>query len=176
MSLAGSWYTSIMYQDSKEFADQIGWFPMPPDEASDVDSSILIGTVGGNFISFNCTGKKLEAAFDCASRFAEDDIIDFMVESGKIPPFKGVAQKITNEMTETIMQAVEHASAIQLWYDQYLPPSVASVHLDTCQELFGLTLSSEAAAKELQQAMEEYHEEVRKEQSNGRSLEPGSGS
>ena len=157
MSLAGSWYTSMMQQDSKEFAAKMGWFAFPAADDANTDASILIGTVGDNFISFNCEGEKLEAAFECATKFSEDDQIDFMIESGKIPPIKGVDEKLSDETSKTIMQAVNNASAVQLWYDQYLPPAVASVHLDTCQEIFGLTMTPEEAAKQFQQAMEEYN-------------------
>lgn len=157
MSLAGSWYTSMMQQDSKEFAAKMGWFAFPAADDANTDASILIGTVGDNFISFNCEGEKLDAAFECATKFSEDDQIDFMIESGKIPPIKGVDEKLSDETSKTIMQAVNNASAVQLWYDQYLPPAVASVHLDTCQEIFGLTMTPEEAAKQFQQAMEEYN-------------------
>lgn len=159
MSLAGSWYTGIMQQDSKEFAAKMGWFAFPAADDSSADASILIGTVGDNFISFNCKGDKLKAAFDCATKFSEEEVVDFMVESGKIPPVKGVENKLTDETTKTIMDSVTNASSIQLWYDQYLPPAVANVHLDTCQEMFGLTKTPEDAAKEFQQAMEAYNAE-----------------
>lgn len=159
MSLAGSWYTGIMQQDSEEFAAKMDWFPFPAADDSSADSSILIGTVGDNFISFHCEGGKLKAAFDCAAKFSEEEVVDFMVESGKIPPVKGAEDKLTDKTTKTIMDAVTKASSIQLWYDQYLPPAVASVHLDTCQEMFGLTKTPEDAAKEFQQAMEEYNAE-----------------
>lgn len=159
MSLAGSWYTGIMQQDSEEFAAKMDWFPFPAADDSSADSSILIGTVGDNFISFHCEGDKLKAAFDCAAKFSEEEVVDFMVESGKIPPVKGAEDKLTDKTTKTIMDAVTKASSIQLWYDQYLPPAVASVHLDTCQEMFGLTKTPEDAAKEFQQAMEEYNAE-----------------
>lgn len=157
MSLAGSWYTGTFQQDSPEFAEKMSWFAFPAADGASVDSSILIGTVGDNFISFNCEGEKLEAAFDCAAKFSEEDMVDFMVESGKIPPVKGVDEKLTDDTNKTIMEVVNDASSIQLWYDQYLPPAVSSVHLDTCQELFGLTMTPEEAAAEFQAAMEEYN-------------------
>lgn len=157
MSLAGSWYTGLLQQDSEEFASKMSWFPFPAADGSSADSSILIGTVGDNFISFNCEGEKLEAAFECATKFSEDEMVDFMVESGKIPPVKGVENKLTDDTSKTIMQAVGEASSIQLWYDQYLPPAVATAHLDSCQELFGLTKTPEEAAKEFQAAMKEYN-------------------
>ena len=45
---------------------------------------------------------------------------------------------------------------MQLFYDQYLPPAVAQVHLDTLQEVFGLTMEPEEAARRMQEANEEY--------------------
>lgn len=159
MSLAGSWYTGLLQQDSEEFAQKMGWFPFPASDDGSTDSSILIGTVGDNFISFNCKDDKLAAAFECASKFSEDEMVDFMIESGKIPPIKGVDDKVQGEMNQAIMTAVNDASAVQLWYDQYLPPAVSSVHLDTCQEIFGLTMTPEDAASQFQAAMEEYNAE-----------------
>ncbi len=159
MSLAGSWYTGLLNQDSAEFAAKMSWFPFPAADGSSADSSILIGTVGDNFISFNCEGDKLAAAFECASKFSEDEVVDFMVESGKIPPVKGVEDKLTDDISKTIMKAVGDASSIQLWYDQYLPPAVATAHLDSCQELFGLTMTPEDAAKQFQAAMKAYNDD-----------------
>lgn len=160
MDLIGSWYTGLIQQDSKEFYEKMGWFPFPAVEGSDADSSIMIGTIGDNFISFNCEGDKLAAAFECASKFSEEEVVDFMVESGKVPPIKGVENKITDPINKQIIEAANSASSTQLWYDQYLPPAVAQVHLDTSQELFGLTMTSQEAASQLQKAMQEYLEEA----------------
>ena len=43
-----------------------------------------------------------------------------------------------------------------MWYDQYLPTSVASAHLDGLQEVFGLTKTPQEAQEEMQKAMDEY--------------------
>ena len=55
-----------------------------------------------------------------------------------------------------IFDAAQEASSIQLWYDQYLPTSVASAHLDGLQEVFGLTKTPQEAQEEMQAAMDEY--------------------
>lgn len=159
MDLIGSWYTGLIQQDSEEFYEKMGWFPFPALEGSDADPSIMIGTIGDNFISFNCKDEKLAAAFDCATKFSEEEIVDFMVESGKTPPIKGIEKKITDPISKLVVEAANSASATQLWYDQYLPPAVAQVHLDTSQELFGLTMKPDEAAKQMQEAMKEYLEE-----------------
>ena len=160
MDLIGSWYTGLIQQDSKEFYEKMGWFPFPKVDGSSADSSIMIGTIGDNFISFNCEGDKLAAAFECASKFSEEEVVDFMVASGKVPPIKGVEAKITDPINKLIIEAANNASSTQLWYDQYLPPAVAQVHLDTCQEIFGLTMTPQDAAAQFQNAMKEYLEEA----------------
>lgn len=82
-----------------------------------------------------------------------------MVEQGKIPPVKGVEDMIKDPVCLQILDAVNRAPATQLWYDQYLPPEVGQMHLDTCQDLFGLTITPEDAAAKFQDAMEKYNAE-----------------
>lgn len=157
MLCCGSWYTGTFSSDSAEFYKKIGWFSFPAVDGSSADASIQIGTVGDQFISFNCTGDKLKAAFELATYFSKDDTIQFMADKGKIPPVKNAGDLITDPVTKDILTAANNASSTQLWYDQYLPPAVAQVHLDTSQVIFGLTITPEEANKKLQQAMEEYN-------------------
>ena len=44
----------------------------------------------------------------------------------------------------------------RLWYDQYLPPAVATAHLDGLQEVFGLTMTPQEAQDSMQAAMDDY--------------------
>lgn len=156
MMCIGSWYTGTFQADSADFYQKMGWFSFPAVDGSTADASIQIGTIGDQFISFNCTGDKLAAAFECASHYYDDDIVQQMVDKGKIPPVKNAADLISDPVTKDILTAASNASSTQLWYDQYLPPSVATVHLDSCQELFGLTMTPEDAAQNMQTAMQEY--------------------
>ena len=159
MDLIGSWYTSILKSESKEYFDKVGWFPFPALADSNMDASIMIGSIGQNFLSFSCEGEKLEAAFEFASMFSEPEMVEFMIEKGKMPPIQGVEDKLTDEVSKTIFGYAQAASSVQLWYDQYLPPEVAQAHLDSSQELFGLTMESENAAKVMQEAMAGYNAE-----------------
>lgn len=156
MLLCGSWYTATFATDSEEFYQKIGWFPFPAVEGSDADPAIQIGTVGDQFISFNCEGEKLEAAFECAEAHLSDEVIDYMVERGKIPPIQGIEEKITDPVAKEIVEAANAAPEIQLWYDQYLPPAVATAHLDGLQEVFGLTMTPQEAQESMQKAMDDY--------------------
>ena len=156
MLLCGSWYTGTFATDSAEFYEKIGWFPFPAIEECDVDPSIMIGTVGDQFIVFNCEGEKLKAAFECAEAHLSDEVIDFEVENGKIPPIVGVEDKLTDSVTKEVVEAANNASEIQLWYDQYLPPAVATAHLDGLQEVFDLTKTPQEAQEAMQKAMDDY--------------------
>ncbi len=156
MLLCGSWYTGNFQADSPEFYEKIGWFSFPAVDGSDADPSIQIGTIGDQFVSFNCTGEKLEAAVALMMHAFDEDVIASMVQLGKIPPVKNVAELVTDAVTRDIMEAAMNASSTQLWYDQYLAPEVAEVHKSTCQELFGLTMTPQEANAQLQAAMQAY--------------------
>lgn len=157
MMLTGSWYTGTFSTDSPEFYEKMDWFSFPAVDGSDADTSIQIGTIGDQFVSFNCEGEKLDAAFECASYYASDEAQQVMVENGKIPPTKNAESLVTDPISKKVLEAANNASSTQLWWDQYLAPEVAQVHLDTCQELFGLTMTPEEADAQLQAAMEEYN-------------------
>ena len=156
MLLCGSWYTGTFSSDSEDFYQKIDWFPFPAIEGSDADATIQIGTVGDQFITFNCEGDKLAAAFECAEAHLSDEVIDFEIEKGKIPPVKGIEEKITDPVAKKIVETANNAPEIQLWYDQYLPPAVATAHLDGLQEVFGLTMTPQEAQDSMQKAMDEY--------------------
>lgn len=79
-----------------------------------------------------------------------------MIGLNLIPPIKGIESKVTDPLSKSIVEAANNASAVQLWYDQYLDPSVANAHLDGNQEVFGLTMTPEEANKKMQDAQQEY--------------------
>lgn len=85
-----------------------------------------------------------------------DEVIDFEVENGKIPPVVGIEDKLTDPITKEVVEAANNASEIQLWYDQYLPPAVSTAHLDGLQEVFGLTMTPQEAQESMQKAMDDY--------------------
>lgn len=164
MMLEGSWMTADMPSDDKDFySSKIGFFPFPKNSESDADQSIMVGTSIGNGYSFNCKEDKLKACFILATQFINDqEYIDALTAAGKIPPIKGVETKITDPVVKQVWEAFSKASAVQLWYDQYLPPMVAEKHKDTCQEIFGLTMTPDQADQELETAMKTYIDSKKK--------------
>ncbi len=160
MYLTGSWNTAAFKTDSEDagndFYSKVGWFSFPAVDDSSADASILCGTMGDQFVSFNCTGEKLDAAFEFATYLSSDETIEYMVGASLIPPVTGVDAMITDPVSKSIIEAANNASAVQLWYDQYLNPTVANAHLDGNQEVFGLTMTPDEANKKMQAAQTEY--------------------
>lgn len=157
MYLIGSWKTAAFKTDTQDAGsdlyDRIGWFNFPAVDDSSADPSIMCGTLGDQFISFNCTGEKLDAAFEMATYLSSEETIQLMVDGSLIPPVKGIEEKISDPLSQDILDAANKASAVQLWYDQYLSPSVANAHLDGNQEVFGLTKTPDEANTMMQEAM-----------------------
>ena len=100
--------------------------------------------------------EKLEEAFRCATYYTTDGAKELMVDVGKIPPTTDASELITDGLTRQILEAAAGASSVQLWYDQYLPSSVAQIHLTTCQKLFDFTITPEEASRQFEQSMENY--------------------
>ncbi len=160
MMLHGSWQARSMQNDNPEWYTQnIAFCPFPALETSSADQTIVIGTSIGNGFSFN-TGDDEEmrkACFVLATQFYNDDIYNkAQLDSNTIPSIEGMGDGIQDQCMQGVWKAFSEAGNVQLWYDQYLPPEVGEVHKNTCQEIFGLTLTPAEANKELQDAMQAY--------------------
>jgi raffinose/stachyose/melibiose transport system substrate-binding protein len=59
---------------------------------------------------------------------------------------------ITDPIVQSEAQALSSASSMQLYYDQFLSPELALVHTQSTQDLFGLVITPEEAAKQMEDA------------------------
>ena len=155
MLLMGSWFVSQAQGESRdEFFPKMGIFKFPRDEQGVGDPNTVIGTVGDNFYHISATSKNPAKAFELLTYLLDDQAVQDMLVDGKIPPVKGV--KIDDPLLAEVLNQVNAAPDIQLWYDQSLSPEAADVHKVTSQEIFGLTLSPRDAAQQLQDAQAAY--------------------
>jgi raffinose/stachyose/melibiose transport system substrate-binding protein len=51
---------------------------------------------------------------------------------------------------QRFVEALSTTDYLQPYYDQYLPPELAAVHLETTQALFGKTMTPEEAAEQVE--------------------------
>ena len=60
-----------------------------------------------------------------------------------------------DEYVKQISKVLEQAEYLQTFYDQTLPPELAEAHLDTTQAIFGLSMTPEEAAKQVEEKAKE---------------------
>lgn len=154
MYLMGSWFTGTVIGENPDFVSKLGFFPFPVLDGSKADQSLCAGTVGDNLYSVSKECKDKEGAFKLIQSLLDDEALKDRKELGKIIPLKDFQP--SDDLTKKILDTVNKAKGVQLWYDQYLPAEVAEVHKSTCQEIFGGIKSPKDADKELQAAMDVY--------------------
>lgn len=155
MDLMGSWFISNVADESTMLEDgTLGYFPFPALDSSDADQSLTLGTLGDNLYSVSTNSADPEGAFKLIQALLDDEALVDRNAQGKIIPLKSFTSD--NEVTNEVLDSLNSSAGVQLWYDQYLPSEVAEVHKDTCQEIFGLTMTPEDANAQLQAAMDSY--------------------
>lgn len=154
MHLMGSWFVQTVKGENPDFYEKVGFFPFPQIEGSSADPNIVVGTVGDNFFSVSGSCEDVEGAFTAITYLLDETSVKERKEAGKIVPFKDFTTD--DPILKVVLDSVKEAPAVQLWYDQYLPPEVADVHKTTSQEIFGKTMTPEEANAKMQEAIEAY--------------------
>jgi len=154
MHVMGNWFVGQMVGENEEFMARMGVFPFPAYENSDANPNIAVGTAGDNFYHVSTTSPSHLGAFNLIMQLLDEQAVEERVAAGAIPPIRGVEPELP--LAREAMAIMQQAPAVQLWYDQFLPPEVAQVHLNTSQALFGLTMTPQDANRAMQEAIEAY--------------------
>lgn len=150
MELMGSWEAATIRNENPAFYEKLDFFPFPTVPGGKGDANAVVGTVGDNFFSVASACKDPDAAFKLIQFLTDDISAQARLDDKRIIPVKGL--KTSDAFLNRIMGMVAEATNVQLWYDQELPPKLAEVHKDTVQGLFGLSLTPEAAAQQMEDA------------------------
>lgn len=150
MTLMGSWFLSTAAGENKDFMSKVGSFPFPAVEGGKGDPNSVVGTVGDNFYHVSAGCKDIPGAFKAITYMIDDTAVAKRIEAGRIPPVKAV--KVNDPLLQNVLDSVQKAPSVQLWYDQYLPPELSQLHKDTSQAIFGLQKTPEEVNKEMEAA------------------------
>jgi len=159
MYLMGSWAYSGIKNEAPDMVDQFSFFNFPEIKSGKGDPSNLVGTPGDNYYSVSTKAENKDAAVEFLHYLTDAKMGEKLIEIGNIPPFRGVGEKIDEPIMKKIYNTSQKASHIQLWYDQTLPLELAQVHLNTTQALFGMEMTPEEAANQMEAAAKEYYGE-----------------
>ena len=150
MELMGGWEASTIANEDPAFSKNLDFIPFPSVPGGKGDPRDVIGTVGDGFLSISTECKYPDAAFKLIQALTDDKAMQDRVGDHKVPPVKHV--QIDDPFTKRLQALIVDAPSAQLWYDQALPPALGELHKDTTQELFGLSITPEAAAQQMEAA------------------------
>ncbi|OJW06556.1 MAG: ABC transporter substrate-binding protein [Chloroflexi bacterium 54-19] len=147
MELMGQWAPSTEKDQSSNkqgLGSDLGYFPFPMVEGGAGDKDDVMG--GGNGIA---VGKNANpAAVDFLKYITNVENQKVLAKAGMaLPVVKGSEVAVTDPLLQQVQASVNKAKYYQLYYDQYLPPALASVIVDSVQGLLAGTLPPDQVAK-----------------------------
>lgn len=148
MELIGTFRLASMSSENPNYVAKLDGFIFPAIENGRGNPKELVGTAGDNFYAIASTSKYPEEAFKLITKFIDEQAVKESMDIGRIPPVIGINPQ--DAISKKVVEAVNEAPEIQLWYDQYLPPELAQVHLDTLQAMMGKTMTPEEACRQLE--------------------------
>ncbi|EHI61718.1 MAG: ABC transporter substrate-binding protein [Hungatella hathewayi] len=146
---------AIIKDEMPDFADKIGIATFPVDGDDKEAAKRVVGSAGSNFLSISSNCENPDAAFAFIEELASEDTVTEMLEVGRCVPVNGIVDKVTDPLRQNALNMLQDATYVQLAYDQYLSPVLGEKHKDTTQELFGLTMTPEEAAKAMEATAKE---------------------
>lgn len=155
MTIMGSWFAYTVKGENPEFYEKVGTFNFPAVDDSAADPNIVIGTVGDNFYHVSGSCQDVDGAFGAIASLLDETAVSERLAASKILPMKDIT--LDDPLLQQVMDLVNKAPEVQLWYDQYLPPEVSDVHKTTSQEIFGQTMTPQEANTKMQEAMQAYN-------------------
>ncbi|MDR0909327.1 MAG: extracellular solute-binding protein [Spirochaetaceae bacterium] len=154
MYVMGSWATANIQGENPDFYPKLGVFSFPGVPGAAGNPNTVVGTMGDNFYHVASASKYPKECFEIIQGMLDDTAVPERIKAGRIPPLKGI--KLDGELPQQTIAILDAAPDLQFWYDQSLNPQVTSAHLIGSQELFGLSTTPEAAAKQWADAQKEY--------------------
>ncbi|WP_116131930.1 extracellular solute-binding protein [Tropicimonas sp. IMCC34043] len=150
MELMGNWEIGTIANENPEFLGKLGFFPFPAVEGGKGDPANVVGTLGDNYISISTQCPYPDAAFDLLVKLTDQTSTEEQLLDNIVSPVLGI--EVGDPTLQGVIDLVGKAPSVQLWYDQELPPTLAEVHKDTTQQLFGLSITPEEAAATMEAA------------------------
>ena len=130
-------------------APEMDIFPFPMVEGGAGSLSDVFGGGGGFAVGRNAPPETI----DFLKFLLTASHVQQFVKSGFQPVFKGTEGAQTNAQLLKVQQMTTDANYFQLYYDQYFPASVNPVILDQTSGLYARTVTPDAAAKAIDDAV-----------------------
>jgi raffinose/stachyose/melibiose transport system substrate-binding protein len=147
MELMGQWAPGAYAGNNAELAAELnlGWFPFPMVEGGAGNANDVLGGGDGWAVGANASDEAVD--FLKFMTNAENQRALTSPPLNVIPTVGAAEDAITDPIMLAILKARNEAPYFQLYWDQFLPPAVATAVLDATEGLFGDIVSPEEAAQ-----------------------------
>jgi raffinose/stachyose/melibiose transport system substrate-binding protein len=154
VELMGNWFIGQATKESPETLAQLDFFPFPAMENGKGDPTDLIGSPGQNYYSIAKLSKNKAKALEFLTKYImSKTYIESLAGTGNVPPVKGASTYMTDPLMKKVALSFENAAHVQLYYDQFLSPSMGEQHKDLVQSLMGLSMTPQEVAAKHEQAI-----------------------
>jgi len=153
MQLQGDWNLGGLKQvDPDLTAKSIRPLTFPVVEGGKGAATDFLGGTGEAF----AISAKAPAQADAAliEMLSSDQFGKDIAAASLLPALVGYDKGIQDPLEQQMAKSLGGATYVQLYWDQFLPPALAQVSLQTTQDLFGKTTTPEKAAGDLEAAAE----------------------
>jgi raffinose/stachyose/melibiose transport system substrate-binding protein len=152
MELMGQWapgaYVGADAELGPALVEKLGWMPFPVVEGGAGNPNDVLGGGDGFAVGANAE----DEAVDFLKFITSADIQTSLVGGALniIPTVAAAESAITDPILQQILKARNEAPYFQLYYDQFLPPALATAVLDAVDGLFAGAITPEEAAASIE--------------------------
>jgi len=165
--LNGSWEINVLQGAAvpSNFMNEVGVMNFPVFDAADSKANGLAGgyTIGLG-VSANLKGERLDAALEFMKAVYTPEVQRRMVYEGlRLPSMNIMIEKQrTGPIFASLMELMLRTPHMFIPYDNKLPPAVQETFFNVTQDLLERRTSASQALNQLQTAIEQYREVIRK--------------
>jgi raffinose/stachyose/melibiose transport system substrate-binding protein len=148
MLVMGTWLVAQASKEAPELGDDLDCFAFPALGRQAAWDATAVGGVNAAYAVAAGT-KAPEDAVALLHRLSDDAALTEWAATGRIPALTREAAAALLPESPSYARILYEATAVQLYYDQYLPPRLATLHKETTQALFALSQTPAAAAAKM---------------------------
>ena len=156
MILMGPWLLGEARREAPEgFIEKLDCFAFPTLEGGEGDPSLVLGGVNAGYaVASTCPHP--DEAVALVKELTSLDTARAWSKTGRIPALRAeLVKPMLPPESRGVAEVLGRAEAIQLYYDQALPPELGEVHKTTTQGLLGGTKTPEEAARLMEEETRE---------------------
>ena len=149
MILMGPWLTAKAKAQAPEMVGKMQCIPFPAAGTNAEWDAIAIGGVNAAYAVAETT-KSPAHSTKLLQALTDDTAMREWAQTGRLPALtREAASPMLLPESKAIAEILFAAETIQLYYDQLLPPALATAHKETTQAIFAAAMTPQEAAKQM---------------------------